>query len=433
MSSSASGVPVRKLGLLDSVAIIVGIIIGAGIFEATPTVASCAPDGWGVLALWLLGGVLSLAGALCYAELSSAYPNEGGDFVYLSRAFGRTAGFLFAWSQLVIVRPGSIAAILFPFASYMESLYSPFTGSALEPHTRVIYVCSAIATLTLVNIFGVREGKTVQNVLTALKTTGLLLIVLAAIQAPDRHSLSVGAASGSWNLNLALILVLFTYGGWNEIAYVAAEVKNPAKNMLRSLVGGVAAVTAVYLLVNWAFLSLLGHSAMSEAKAVAAEAIFFAWPAWAGDFVAILVCVSTLGAANGMIFTGARISYAFGREHRRFDWLARWSSRTGTPVRSLVLQGLLSAGVAIAAGSFDQSVVYTTAVVWTFYLGSGIALFRLRRSEPNTARPYKVTGHPYTTLVYCASCAFLIYSAVLYDPKGTLIAVAILLSGLLLR
>ena len=215
--------PLRQLSLFDSLCIIVGIIIGTGIYETTPMVASSMGGGGGTLAVWLAGGALALAGSLCYAELATAYPREGGDYVYLTRAFGRLCGGLFGWSQLAIVRPGDIALLAFVFARYANQLWMPIGPGA----SLTLWAALLVAVLTGVNILGVRSGRTTQNVLTVAKIAGLLAIVAAAFlgggAAPAGALPSSGAPPA--NLQLALILVLFVYGGWNEMAYVAAEVE----------------------------------------------------------------------------------------------------------------------------------------------------------------------------------------------------------------
>ena len=243
--------PKKELGLFDSTCIIVGIIIGAGIYETAPTVAACMGSWWGTLAIWIVGGLLALAGALCYAELATAYPREGGDYVYLSRGYGKWAGYMFGWSQLMIVRPGDIALMGFVFGRYASKLY-PFAYSSMA------YSALAIILLTGINIIGVKKGKWTQNILTSLKAAGLVFIVVAGILAPGAQAGGeAGGETGGFNmggLQLGLILVLFTYGGWNEMAYVAAEVKRPERNIVRALVTGTATVMVLYILVNSAIL-----------------------------------------------------------------------------------------------------------------------------------------------------------------------------------
>ncbi|MFO7976976.1 MAG: amino acid permease, partial [Candidatus Hydrogenedentota bacterium] len=245
-----------------------GIIVGAGIFETAPTIAAAMGAPAGILGIWLVGGLIALAGALCYAELATAYPHQGGDYIYLNRAYGSWAGYLFGWSQLAIIRPGDIALMAFIFARYAQTLYAPFSRSAL------LYAVAAVVALTAINVLGVQEGKWTQNLLTVAKATGLLLIVAAALLGASHQT---GAGQGSTmtlgGVKLALILVMFTFGGWNEMAYVSAEVKRPEKNIVRALVLGTAAVTLLYVAVNGAYLSVLGAEGMAASSAVAADTV----------------------------------------------------------------------------------------------------------------------------------------------------------------
>ena len=376
-----------------------------------PDIAKGAFCWWGVLAIWVVGGLLSLCGALGYAELATTYPREGGDYVYLSRAYGRWAGFLFGWIQLTIVRPGDIALMAFAFATYARTIYDPLMNTVLPSGER-LYACTAVVVLTMINILGVREGKWTQNLLTTVKALGLMGIVVVAAIAPK------GAAStGSFEplpASLALIFVLFTYGGWNEMAYVAAEVKNPRRNIVRALVVGTTAVMVLYLLVNGAFLYALGYNGLACSKAVAADSIATIFPRIGGRLISALVCISALGAVNGLIFTGARISYAVGAEHRPLRILGRWHKRTETPVWALAVQGVIAAGLIVALGSFIKTIIYTAAAVYSFYLATSLAVVILRYKEPQVERPYRVTGYPLTTIIFCGVCAFLIYSSVSY-------------------
>lgn len=412
----------KELTLFDSTCLIVGIIIGAGIYQMAPSIASGASNWWGVLVIWALGGLLSLCGALGYAELASAYPREGGDYVYLSRAYGRWAGFLFGWVQLAIVRPGDIAVMAFAFATYARRLHDPLPGS------EIMYACAATIVLTVINVLGVKEGKWTQNLLTSVKVLGLLAIVgVAMIATPaPRSPESFDPVPPS----LALIFVLFTFGGWNEMAYVAAEVKNPQRNIVRALLLGTAAVTVIYLLVNGAFLYTLGYEGMSASKAVATDTVSTVFPGIGAKMISALVCVSALGAINGLIFTGARISYAVGAEHRAFRILGDWREKTGTPVAALLVQGAIAVGLILLLGSFVESILYTAAAVYSFYLATSIAVIVLRRREPEVQRPYRVAGFPFTTVLFCVVCACLIWSAVTYRPMIAAASLIVMLLGL---
>jgi amino acid transporter len=425
--------PKKELSLFDSTSIIVGIIIGAGIYQMAPDIAKGAHSGWGVLGIWLAGGLLSLFGAIGYAELATAYPQEGGDYVYLSRAYGKWAGFLFGWIQLAIVRPGDIAIMAFAFATYIRAIGDPLAGYGFS-HSQRIYAAAATAILTAINILGVKEGKWTQNILTTVKALGLLAIVGVAAMSPQRAP--VTESFGPLPVSLAMIFVLFTYGGWNEMAYVAAEVKNPRRNIVRALVLGSTAVTVLYLLVNGAFLYTLGYAGLATSKAVATDCVSTVLPRIGGSLISALVCISALGALNGLIFTGARISYAVGAEHRAFGILGRWNQRRGTPVWALLVQGVIAVGLIVLFGSFVDTILYTAAPVYLFYLATSLSVIVLRFREPATERPYRVTGYPVTTLVFCAVCAFLIYSAISYafwNKRASLILLsAILLVGVLL-
>jgi APA family basic amino acid/polyamine antiporter len=431
-------VPKKELSVFDSTCIIVGIIIGAGIYETAPTVAGSVNHWWAVPAIWLIGGFLSLAGALCYAELATAYPQEGGDYVYLSKAYGRWAGFLFAWLQLTIVRPGDIALMAFIFARYAQQLFGPAAQTA-DPHslpTNLIYATVAVVILTFINILGVREGKWTQNLLTVVKVLGLMAILVAALATPHQSVDSPNvAALGSTPLSLAMILILFTFGGWNEVAYVAAEVKEPSRNILRALVFGMVGVILLYLIANSAFLYALGHGGMVGSKAVATDTIRAAFPKYGSRIIAAIICISTLGAINGLVFTGARISYALGVDHWAFRLLGKWDSRKGTPTWALAVQGVIAVALIVALRSFLDTILYTAAAVYSFYMATCLSVIVLRFKQPHIKRPYNLTGYPVTAIIFCAVCAFLIYSAVSYalhnKPISLIVSSSVFLTGVL--
>ncbi|MEN8254672.1 MAG: amino acid permease [Verrucomicrobiota bacterium] len=420
-------VPAKALSLFDSTCIIVGIIVGAGIYETTPMVAACMGGWGGVMAVWLAGGLLALCGALCYAELATTYPRQGGDYVYLNRAYGRWAGFLFGWSQLAVIRPCDIALMAFVFARYASTLYAPFPGIG------TFYATGAVVALTTINVLGVRESKWTQNLLTVVKVAGLLFIVVAGLLAPVPEAVpSLGRFSGG-GLELAMILVLFTYGGWNEMAYVAAEIKEPRKNIPRSLVLGTLVVVVLYLLINGAFLHALGFEGLAASEAVAVDAVATVLPDSAARVIGIIICISALGAVNGLIFTGARISYAFGMGHRVFQRLGKWHPGFGTPATALVVQGALSLAIVLLAGSFIDTILYSAPVVWLFFLATGLSLFRLRKKDAATPRPYKVVAYPLVPIIFSATCAFMFFSSTTYalaeKPIGLLVLGSILLAG----
>ncbi len=418
-----AGRPRRILTLYDSTCLIVGIIVGAGIYQTAPDVARGAGSAGGVLAIWALGGALSLCGALGYAELATALPRAGGDAVYLGRAYGPWAGFLFGWVQAVIVRPGDIAVMAFAFATYARA------GLGATAPGEPLLAAGAVVVLTAVNLVGVRSGKWTQNVLTTVKVAGLLVVIGAAIAAPSSPSSPVPPPS-PFPLRIALILVLFTFGGWNEMAYVAGEVRDHRRNIVRALVLGTTAVTVLYLLANVAFLRSLGFDGLANSGAAAADAVAGAWPTAGARLVGGLICVSALGAVSGLIFAGARISYAVGLEHRALRPLGRWSDRTGTPIPALLLQAAIAVVLILTLGSFVETLLYTAAAVYLFYLATSLAVIVLRIREPDLERPFRVPGHPWPSLVFASVCLFLIHAAVTYRPVTAAIAAGLILLGL---
>ena len=423
-------VPKKALSLLDCTCIIVGIIIGVGIYETSPTVAACM-GGWkATVAIWLAGGFVVLCGALCYAELASAYPRQGGDMIYLSRAYGPWAGFLFGWSQMAVIRPTDIALMAYIFARYASTLYAPFA------HSMRIYAAGAIAVLTLINLLGVRESRWTQNLLTIIKVAAVVFIAVVGWLSPGGASVaSIDSVSVS-GVKLGMILVLYTYGGWHELSYVAGEIRNPRKNILRALLLGTITVALLYLLINGAFLRALGYPAMAASQSVASDAVGQAFPSVAGRLIAVVICVSALGTLNGMVFTGARITYALGQAHPMFERLGRWHPRLGTPVVALLMQGTIGLVIVLLAGSFIDTILYSAPAVWLFFLGTATSLFVLRRKDPECERPFRVVGYPIIPTVFFLSCLFMLYGSVSYAfaqrPLGLVVMFVVMAFGVVL-
>ncbi|MGD8440651.1 MAG: amino acid permease, partial [Holophagae bacterium] len=390
-----------------------------------PEIARGVGSASGVLTIWVIGGLLSLCGAVGYAELATAYPEQGGDYVYLTRAYGRWAGFLFGWLQTLVVRPGDIAVMAYVVATYAEPIVGRIPGG------KPALSAAVVVGLTSVNIAGVRLGVRVQNSLTVAKLAGVLLVVGAAAVAggvPDvarEQTPTVDPVP----LTVAFILVLFSFGGWNELVFVTAEVRNPNRNIVRAMMLALAVVTAVYLAVNTAFLRVLGFAGLAASDAVAADTVASVFPARASILVAALICVCAFGAVNGLIFAGSRIAYAMGKDHRVFAALGRWSVRTGTPVPSLAVQGALSVSLILVLGSFIDTVMYTAAAVYLFHLATSAAVIVLRYRDPTTPRPYQATGFPVTPLAFCLVCGFLIVATVDYRPILAFASFIVILLG----
>jgi amino acid transporter len=415
-----------------------GIVIGAGIYETIPLIAQNTSGTLSLVGLFILGGVLSIIGALCYAELATTYPKDGGDYVYLSKAYGRKTGFLFAWSVFWLIRPANIGALAYIFANYAVKIMPLGLGH----YDFMTYASGSVILLTLVNVFGVSSGKWTQNILTVVKVFGLLMIVFVGLIwiIPSDNIIYTRKIQTESSFYLAMILIFFTYGGWNNLAYVAAEIQNPEKNIFRALVLGTAAVTIIYILINIAFINALGYKGMVASTSVAADVMQLKLGNMGGAIISLLICITCLGNISGMIFTGARIYYAVGKSDRSYSWLGEWSSSHDTPLRALVVQASVTLFLVIGMGfyedSFKRLVVFSAPLHWFFLLLVSVSLFILRIKKKGVIRGYRVKLYPLIPGIFCLTNLFMLYASVIYayEHRHTEIywVIPVLLLGLLL-
>lgn len=427
-------VPKSYLKSGDAIALIVGIVIGAGIFRSPSLVASSVGTENMLLTAWLLGGIVSLIGALCYAELIAAFPNTGGDYFFLFKAFGKRIAFLFAWARMSVVQTGSIALLAFIFGDYMSQLF--YFG----PYSTVIYAALVVILLTMINVMGVKVGTGTQKILTVLEVVGLILVIVAGLffipSSPDTAvAASESGGEGLGSMGLAMVFVLLTFGGWNEAAYISGEVKEGSPLMVRSLIISMVVITVIYILVNMAYLRGLGLEGMAGSSAVAGDLMKMAFGNAGLIIIAVIVAISALTSANATVFTGARSNYALGRDFAVFSFLGKWDSKSSGPTNAFIVQGLISL-VLISLGLFSRSgfetmVEYTAPVFWFFFLLVGVALFVLRIKEPTVRRPFKVPLYPITPLIFCFTSGFLLYSSIAYTGWGALVGIGVLLAGVL--
>jgi APA family basic amino acid/polyamine antiporter len=425
-----SAAPRQLLSAPDGIFLIVGMVIGAGIFKAPSIVAGNVSSALEFMLVWVAGGIASLCGALVYTELSGRFPETGGEYRVLQRGYGPGTAFVFAWSRMTVVQTGAIAAVAFVFGDYAQQILP------LGARGAALYAALGVAALTALNLAGTPHSKLLQKTMSAALMIALAAIALAGLLGPPAPVAPSKAVDG--DLGLAMIFVLLTYGGWNEAAYIAGEVKDPQRNMIRILAGGILAVTAIYLLVNLGYLAALGLAGMRESKAVAVDLM----RPVAGDagalVVAFVVCVAALTTINAAIITGARSNYAFGRDYAMFSRLGAWREAGSTPANALLTQGALSLLLVFAASftpdGFSAMVAYTAPVFWTFFLLCGIALFVFRVRE---GRPpgFQVPLYPLVPLVFCCTCAYMLYSSVNYVRfavsfgNAVLAGTAIMLAG----
>ncbi len=415
------------LSSLDAVALIVGLVIGAGIFETPALVAVNTGSASVALLTWLLGGVISLVGALCYAELAATYPHPGGNYYYFQRAFGQRVAFLFAWARMTVIQTGSIAILAFVFGDYASQLLR------LGEYSSSLYAGGAIALLTGLNLLGIQQGKWTQNWLTAAKVLGFLLVIIIGLAFTSGPESAPSNPEPQGTFGLAMIFVLLTYGGWNEAAYISAELRQVGHNMVRVLLWSLGIITGIYLLTNWAFLQGLGLAGTAGSEAVAADLMRRAVGEPGAVFISFLIVVSALGAANATIVTGARTNYALGRDFSLFHFLGHWREGTHTPTSALLVQGAITLGLVLLGTltrqGFETMVDYTAPVFWFFFLLSGVSLLVLRVREPEIIRPFQVPLYPLTPLLFCAICVYMLQSSLTYTGFGALVGVVVLLMG----
>jgi len=420
--------PQRSLSLMDTTAITVGIVIGAGIFSFPGLVAGFLGRPDLIIAVWIAGGLLSLIGALCFAELATAFPDTGGEYHFLHRAYGRDCAFMYGWARMTVIQTGSIATLSFVFGDYAQQI------APLGDNGPFLYAVLVVVVLTGVNIVGLREAKWLQNLMAAGAILGLLLLILVGFAGSGASVAAEPKPVDLGTFGLAMVFVMFTYGGWNEAAYVSAEVKDSSRNMTRALIYGLGLVTILYVLINLAYLYGLGVEGMANSRAIGADVMRPVLGDGGALFMNILIIVIIMASINVTILTGARTSFAMGRDFAPFRFLAQWSDGRAQPVRALLLQGAISFGLIVASlasqDGVKSMVEYLAPVFWLFFLLVGISLFVLRKREPDAVRPFRVPFYPITPFIFCLSSGYLLYASLSYHGVHALAGVVVLALGL---
>ena len=411
--------PKQLLSVPDGVFLVAGMVIGVGIFKLPGLVAGAAASGSHFFLAWVLGGVACLCGALVYGELTSRHPETGGEYAFLRRGYGEGVAFVFAWARMTVIQTGAIAAVAFVFGEYASQILS------LGAQSTALWAAIGVALLTGLNLVGTLQSKMLQKTMEILLILALAAIAVGGIATGGAPAPSQG---GGGAFTLMMIFVLYTFGGWNEGAYLAGEVREARRNMVKVLAGGLALVTVLYLLVNWGYYSVLGLKGMASSKAIGVDTV----RAVAGDkaalLIAVVVCVSALTTMNAAIFTGARTNWALGRDYPLFAFLGNWRESGSTPANALIVQ-LAIMLILIWAGSttrdgFEAMVAYGLPVFWSFLLLTGITLFIFRAREKSAggeAPEFRTPLFPLVPLVFLAMCAFMVWSSfdyVVNSPYG---------------
>jgi APA family basic amino acid/polyamine antiporter len=434
----------RDLGLWGAAAIVVGTVIGSGVFVVPKraVLATGSPD-W-VTLVWIVGGLLSLAGALTYAELSAAMPEAGGEYVYLKEAYGPFWGFLYGWTQFWVAKSGSIATLASGFfiylANFIPSLEQSFAqiplpgGTPLELRYGQVAAMGVILFLAYVNYFGVKVGGSLQIVVTIAKVGLLVGIVLVGLMSSQgttaNFSTSVPANPGGISgFFVALVAILWAYDGWNNVSMVSSEIKNPQRNLPLSLIFGTLGVMAIYLLANTAYFYVLSSAEVGASDRVPAQMMRKLFGEGGATVVSVAAMISIFSALNGSILSGGRVPYAMARDGLFFKRIGEVHPEHRTPAQSMIWLSLWSS-VLVFSGQYDQLATYVIFGSWILYGMAAASVFVLRKKRPDLERPYKTLGYPIVPALFVLVAAILILFTLKDQPRESLLGLGLILAGI---
>jgi amino acid transporter len=426
----------RALGLWTALAIVVGTVIGSGIFRVPQTMILSVGSVRMVFLVWIVGGVLSLAGALTYAELAAAMPGAGGEYVYLTEAYGPLWGFLYSWTQMWVAKSGSIATLATAFFEYtahfvpgFENVW--FSAGPFAVKYGQVFAMVLILALGGINYLGVKVGGDVQVAFTALKVGLIALIILAGLFSshPVVGAPSIPAPPLIAGFTAALVAALWAYDGWNNVGMVASEIKNPQRNLPLALIFGTAGVVAFYMLANWAYFRILSPADVGAHKLVAAEMMQRIQGPVGASAVSLAAMISIFAALNGSILSGARVPYAAARDGLFFRSAARVHPAFHTPGVSILMLTAWSS-VLVLSGKYDELFDFVIFGSWILYGMATASVFVLRRKRPDLPRPYRTLGYPVIPLLFLVGAALLEISTLWTIPRQSAAGIVLILLGL---
>lgn len=425
----------RRLGLFDATMLVMGGIIGSGIFMNPYVVAQQVHTPFLILGAWLFGGVIALLGAFIYAELAARMPQVGGQYAYIREAYHPSVAFIYGWCLLLVMQTGGMAAVAVTFGRYFLEL----TGLATADW---MIAAIALSVLTIINCLGVRAGSTVQSVLMVLKIAVIVGLVLCGLLLAEESRMSLTPVfdrSADFNLltafAAAMIPVLFAYGGWQTSSFVAGEMRNPARDLPRGLLLGVMGVVVLYLAVNVVCVHVLGAEGLANTTTPASQVMRAVLGEKGAALIAIGITISTLGFLSQGILTAPRVYFAMAEDGVFFKSVARLHPRTHVPIVAIALQGVTAIIIAIS-GRYEQILNYVVSVDFIFFGLTATCLFVFRRREKaitpnqNHAKSYRMPGHPWTTLFFVAACWLIVINTFVAYPQNTLMGLGILLAGI---
>lgn len=418
----------RRLGLFDATMIVMGGIIGSGIFMNPSVVALQVHTPFLILGAWILGGLFALAAAFIWAELAALRPDVGGQYAYLREAFHPGVAFVYGWVLLLVVQTGGMAAVAVTFARYfVELTYLPIA----YPYLAAI----VLAALTIINCLGVRAGSTVQSILMVLKIVAIASLVICGFAFANKTGMSSDLLDRPPSNDLltafgaALVPVIFAYGGWQTATFVAGEIKEPRKNLPRGLILGVTGVVLLYLAANVVYISVLGTDGLAVSKAPASDVMRRALGDFGARAIAAGIAISTAGFLSQSMLTAPRVYFAMAKDRLFFERVGTVHPRTRAPIVAIALQGLLAIIIALL-GTYERILNYVVSVDVIFFGLTACCLFVFRKREPhNDGGITRVPGHPLTTIIFIAVCALVTINTVYRYPDNTLIGIAIMIAG----
>ena len=416
----------RHLRFWDSVAINVGIVIGVGIFKTPAEVAKHLDSSGLILLAWVIGGIISLLGVFCYAELSSRFPQTGGTYVFLREAYGKFVGFLYGWAEFSINRAASIAAVAYIFASYLRNLI-------LLPESSEKWISLAtIFVFTVVNMVGLHAGIRLQHVLSIFKV--LIIVSISGLVfwfGNGISSVSVSEAGRNTgmlsNFAPAMIPILWSYGGWHESTFMSGEFHDARKELPLSLIASALIVMFLYVLINFAYLKVMAPAEIAQSKAVASDALVKLFGNAGKAAITVAIIISALGALNSTILSGGRIPFAVGQDKKGLSWLGQVDPRFKTPLRALAVNGIW-ASVLVFLGSFEQLLFFNAFEIWLFFILVGISVFILRRRREQT-NSFLMLGYPWVPILFSLVSVWICFTTVLHAPREALFGAFIILAG----
>ncbi len=419
----------RELGLFDATMIVMGGIIGSGIFATPSTVAKAVHSPALVLAAWSFGGVIALVGAFIYAELAARRPDVGGQYAYLRDAYHPSVAFVYGWALLLVVQTGGMAAVSIIFASYFLQL----VPLSLSPQ---IIAVIFVTLLVIINCLGVRAGSTVQNVLMVLKVAAIAALVCTGLfltRADPAAAAQTAATLRVSSFGAAMTPVMFAFGGWQTASFISGEMRDPQRDLTRGLIYGVVGVIVLYLAVNLAFLHGLGQQGLESTATPATAVMRAAFGESGARFIAIGITLSTIGFLSQGMLTAPRVYYAMSRDKVFFESVGRLDTKTQVPVIAIILQGVATIVIALS-GTFDQILSYVVSVDWIFFALTAGAIFVFRAHAPiaqnGTRGSFAVPFHPWSTVLFILAAAAIVVSTIIAMPVNSAIGIGIMLVGI---